>query len=372
MKRGLIYIFALIFACISVSAAKISVSSLISNGKTAKVVKDLNGDQCAVLKIFVDSPIDLSFEGNIVGLDQSKNAYTLYLSGGSRNVSLFNVNMLPIKVAFQDYGVKYLKEGAEYHLTLSYKPEEGATMSLAERVVQKQKKAATDEDKIRRLEYILEKENEDSVMYLPTKKYYVSLLVQAVKMGRPYGGIALNKLNDRYNWYWDNTRQIVDEMNLDEETMKSIRTRAFYNVEDEVEQAKAELNIVDAKYNNDMRLNGMTDEQIFASRNSQRKTYYVKYDKSNLELFNAIHEYLELKAPFYSEYLDRIGGQLIHRLVIETCVKNGVLRIDCVFDEGDENLETVLLKKKILNLCEKNKLNNVSFDVNVGNHPNFK
>lgn len=81
--------------------------------------KDLNGTLCALIKVQVVDEIE-RIEGNKIGKIVNKGVEKwIYMCKGSRNVRIHLKNHLPVKVMFQDYGIKGLESNRVYELILN-------------------------------------------------------------------------------------------------------------------------------------------------------------------------------------------------------------------------------------------------------------
>ena len=83
-------------------------------------IDDLNGNSCALLKIWtMDNLVEI--QGNNIGAVTQKEGGEkwIYLINGSRDVKLFFDRHLPIELKFNDYGIKELKSNTTYLLVLT-------------------------------------------------------------------------------------------------------------------------------------------------------------------------------------------------------------------------------------------------------------
>ena len=84
-------------------------------------VKDLNGNACALVKLLANDKVQ-KVEGNIIGQPQRKGSYTwLYLTNDTRRIDLHFSQHLSLSVTFADYGIKSIKGGNTYILSLEEK-----------------------------------------------------------------------------------------------------------------------------------------------------------------------------------------------------------------------------------------------------------
>ena len=116
----LLYVFSLLNTTV---AQKLSVESFVlaPTDITAQTEgrKDLNGDACALVKIFVVGDV-ADVEGNVVKPLVKKNSQTwTFMTQGSKQMQVIAQNALPLMVTFADYGIEKLESNRTYILTLN-------------------------------------------------------------------------------------------------------------------------------------------------------------------------------------------------------------------------------------------------------------
>ena len=116
----LLYVFSLLNTTV---AQKLSVESFVlaPTDITAQTEgrKDLNGDACALVKIFVVGDV-ADVEGNVVKPLVKKNSQTwAFMTQGSKQMQVIAQNALPLMVTFADYGIGKLESNRTYILTLN-------------------------------------------------------------------------------------------------------------------------------------------------------------------------------------------------------------------------------------------------------------
>ena len=116
----LLYVFALLNTAV---AQKLSVESFVlaPTDITAQTEgrKDLNGDACALVKIFVVGDV-ADVEGNVVKPLVKKNSQTwAFMTQGSKQMQVIAQNALPLMVTFADYGIGKLESNRTYILALN-------------------------------------------------------------------------------------------------------------------------------------------------------------------------------------------------------------------------------------------------------------
>ena len=122
--RTSFYIIALSFLCnINIVAQKLNVESFFvkTNDITARTQprQDLNGNDCALIKVLLAAS-GAEFDGNVVGnVSYNKSEYLVYMSEGSKRLSVKLEGYLPLEASFEDYGIKALEGKTTYVMTIS-------------------------------------------------------------------------------------------------------------------------------------------------------------------------------------------------------------------------------------------------------------
>lgn len=79
---------------------------------------DLNGSPCGLLKVRT-MVNDLRFEGNVVGCPKNENnEYYVFLTKGSRNITIKRPGVLPLHLNFSDYGIEGIGSKCTYQVIL--------------------------------------------------------------------------------------------------------------------------------------------------------------------------------------------------------------------------------------------------------------
>ena len=123
MKKLYLVLLSVFALLNTVIAQKLSVESFVlaSTDITAQTEgrKDLNGDACALVKVFVVGDV-FDVEGNVVKPLVKKNSQIwAYLTQGSKQMQIIVQNALPLMVTFADYGIEKLESNRTYVLTLN-------------------------------------------------------------------------------------------------------------------------------------------------------------------------------------------------------------------------------------------------------------
>ena len=80
--------------------------------------KDLNGKFCAVIRVGIVLK-GVEFDGNTIGsLKYKTNEYLVYITNGSRQLTIRHESFLPLNVNFADYGIERVESGNVYRLTV--------------------------------------------------------------------------------------------------------------------------------------------------------------------------------------------------------------------------------------------------------------
>ena len=104
-------LFLLFFAAImSVQAQEMSVKSFeyLEKDLTARTNPkfDINDNPAAVIRVGIALQ-GVEFEGNVLGEPvYKKGEYLVYMSAGSRKLTVRHQNFVPLEVSFADYGIK--------------------------------------------------------------------------------------------------------------------------------------------------------------------------------------------------------------------------------------------------------------------------
>lgn len=113
---------------IGIHAQKMNVESFIvkTSDITARTQprQDINGNDCALIKVQLAAS-GAEFVGNVVGnVSYNKSEYLVYMSKGSKRLSVKLEGYLPLEASFEDYGIKALEGKTTYVMTIS-----GATVA---------------------------------------------------------------------------------------------------------------------------------------------------------------------------------------------------------------------------------------------------
>lgn len=113
---------------IGIHAQKMNVESFIvkTSDITARTQprQDINGNDCALIKVQLAAS-GAEFGGNVVGnVSYNKSEYLVYMSKGSKRLTVKLEGYLPLEASFEDYGIKALEGKTTYVMTIS-----GATVA---------------------------------------------------------------------------------------------------------------------------------------------------------------------------------------------------------------------------------------------------
>lgn len=100
---------------------RIESSSANSSDLSAQIEprSDLNGVKCGLLKVRCVLS-DVSFKGNIIGeVKQQNGEYWVYMSNGSKNISLYHPKLLPLDIDFESLFKSPIKSASTYIVALS-------------------------------------------------------------------------------------------------------------------------------------------------------------------------------------------------------------------------------------------------------------
>lgn len=74
---------------------------------------DKNGNVCALLKVQIALQ-HVKFEGNVIDVLDKTGEYWVYLTEGTKKITVKRVGYLPLEVDFTDYGIKSLQKETVY------------------------------------------------------------------------------------------------------------------------------------------------------------------------------------------------------------------------------------------------------------------
>ena len=122
MKHYLI-ILLFIICFDNIHAQKLNVESFVvkTSDITARTQprQDINGNDCALIKVQLAAS-GAEFGGNVVGIvSYNKSEYLVYMSEGSKRLSVKLEGYLPLEASFEDYGIKALEGKTTYVMTIS-------------------------------------------------------------------------------------------------------------------------------------------------------------------------------------------------------------------------------------------------------------
>ena len=122
MKKTIITLILLLCATLSF-AQELKVKSFIHNDMNLEARvgggrKDLNGKQCALIKVLVRDNILKCKGGNIGDIITEGVVKKIFVSPSTKFLELEFQYNFPLKVTFADYGIKSLAEGGTYTITL--------------------------------------------------------------------------------------------------------------------------------------------------------------------------------------------------------------------------------------------------------------
>ncbi len=122
-QKSILLILFLFVLVKSIYAQELSVKSfyLVHSDLTAQTqpYKDLNGKNCALIKIQLIGEI-AELEGNVIlPLVKHINETWVYMPQNSRQLKIFTKNFLPVMVTFADFGIEKLESNRTYVLVLN-------------------------------------------------------------------------------------------------------------------------------------------------------------------------------------------------------------------------------------------------------------
>ncbi len=123
MPKIFLSILLSILYSLGIHAQKLNVESFVvkTNDITARTQsrQDINGNDCALIKVQI-AALDAIFSGTVVGdVSYNTSEYLVYMSHGSKRLTVKLEGYLPLEVKFEEYGIKALESKTTYVLTIS-------------------------------------------------------------------------------------------------------------------------------------------------------------------------------------------------------------------------------------------------------------
>lgn len=120
--KQLIYITLFLLCATSSYSQKMTVESFeyIPNDLVARIEPrtDLNDKPCAVIRVGIAIQ-GVVFDGNTIGRPKyNTGEYLVYITNGSRQLTIRHERFLPLTVTFADYGIERVESGSVYRLTV--------------------------------------------------------------------------------------------------------------------------------------------------------------------------------------------------------------------------------------------------------------
>ena len=121
--RNDLLILLFVIGIVNVHAQKLNVESFVAktNDITARTQprQDINGNDCALIKVQLAAS-GAEFGGNVVSnVSYNKSEYLVYMSQGSKRLSVKLDGYLPLEACFEEYGIKALEGKTTYVMTIS-------------------------------------------------------------------------------------------------------------------------------------------------------------------------------------------------------------------------------------------------------------
>lgn len=97
--------------------------------------KDINGTACGLVKVQFELE-NLQFEGNVIGdVLTNSSVYLVYLSKGTKKVTIKHPDFLPLTIVFGDYGISRIESNVTYNLVLKGSKKKVQTFSNKKKYV---------------------------------------------------------------------------------------------------------------------------------------------------------------------------------------------------------------------------------------------
>lgn len=129
MNRFLLTLLIVCTSCLLMQAQQITVVSLSKSTSDMTAYlrprHDVNDEACAVLKIQL-AVDNVRFSGNVVGpVAQEADEYLLYMTSGSKSLTIRHPQYQPLTIRFADYQIAGLESSCTYRLRLQTDPVSG-------------------------------------------------------------------------------------------------------------------------------------------------------------------------------------------------------------------------------------------------------
>lgn len=135
MKKILLFLCSFIHVTLLLGQ-NVTIHSMVMNHdynvNPKSFVKDFNGNECALLRIFIND--DASFKGDILGKPKNEGGiYYVWMTEGSKRIEISPSSVLAFSVNFTDYGISELQGKNVYDLKIeipSLSVNEGARLAV--------------------------------------------------------------------------------------------------------------------------------------------------------------------------------------------------------------------------------------------------
>lgn len=127
--RSILVTVVLLCGFTTVEAQKVKSVKLLTNDKSAitKPRNDLNGQNCALIKLGYDDDIS-RIEGNIIGeIDFNGDEKWIYLTSGTKEMKVVPANQKPFTITFSRYGIRSVQGGKTYKVEVEVPKNEVTT-----------------------------------------------------------------------------------------------------------------------------------------------------------------------------------------------------------------------------------------------------
>lgn len=285
MKRSLTIIFCLIIFSLVSFCKDLQIETFELLGEhdlTARTDsrEDLNGNLCALLKVYVDDQI-LDVRGNVVGENENIGLENnIYLTNSSKEIEIVFEKHFPLKIVFEDYNIPALTGGLTYVLKL-IDPLENASVDINKDMVS-DNKANELRNKLR------EKRRKRSTTitddrYKDILEFKIKYIIQEIDIDPSKEGIFIElyedmELNKRECFYEVNQKRSLIKQN------KKTPEKDFQELS--ILEEKADKDWVDLeKYYLNALSQFLTQEQIFRMKEAetrfQRKIQELRNQREN-------------------------------------------------------------------------------------------
>lgn len=367
MRKNLI-IFILAVVSLPICRADILVVNNFSpigesNDKT--LVKDMNDDPCAVIRI-AGFDGDLQFGGNVTKVEQIGNEYTVNMVGGSRSMIIFHPKTLPLTLYFNDFGVKYLKSRHVFSANISLN--ESASMPINKPLQTYLQNKYFEETERELLEFF------KVFSKMEDKRPRNPILLRMVKIYEDYCSHITESNQEHLKTAWGMYKRLYEYKPTVAKPDKLMSQYQYHPSQNGFMNWKEALQELGCYKDRD---NPKVSKLDYI--NSETRTFYIENSPKNTPIFNLLYEFRKCDDSDYSyydkypkcsskyhaeySYMDEMyNAHTNDRIRLK--YKDDYIRIDIYLEGMSDNYKKIAaysIGQQLISLCEAANLPNVEF-----------